>query len=225
MSGEVILVVDDDRSVVRLMKLYLTNSGYYVEVAQRTREALTKLADSKPDLIILDLAVSGTDGFELCERIRQSSDVPIIILSARSGDADRIASLELGADDFVAKPFNPRELVARVRAVLRRTLAPARSQRVILVGDVLVDTLRHEVAVDGRPIKLRAKEYGVLEVLASRPGAVVPREQILRSVWGEDFVGDDRTLTVHVAWLRAKLSNSSVQLHALRGVGYRLTVN
>lgn len=222
--GETILIADDDRHLVRMTRLYLVNQGYDVAVTPSGGDVLRDVREVMPDLVILSRALSGIDVFDTCQEIREESDVPIIVTSPIGGDADLIASLERGADDFVARPFSPRELVARVKAVLRRTQAPPRPQRIITLGDLRIDGARREALVRGRPVKLRAKELRLLQALASHPGMTVTREQLLRTVWGGAFNGNDRTLTVHVAWLRAKLSNSGVQIVAVRGVGYRLTI-
>ena len=225
MGGETILIIDDDRHVVRLARLYLSNNGYDVRVVRDHREALRRIDDLRPDLVILDLTAPEIDGLEACGKIHQGMGVPLIVVSSRNAEADRIATLERGADDFIAKPYNPKELVARVKAVLRRTQAPPRPQRVIRFGDLALDTSRREVVFAGEMMRLRPKEYAVLEVLASQPGITVTREQLLNAVWGSDFLGDDRTLTVHIAWLRSKLADLGVAIEAVRGVGYRLKSN
>ncbi len=221
--SQTILVVDDEKHIVQLTRLYLTNEGYRVETATTGREALEKARALAPDLIILDLMLPEIDGWEVCRQLRRESDVPIIMLTARSDDVDKIVGLELGADDYVAKPFNPRELVARVRAVLRRATR-AVSERVLTVGDVRIDLGRREVTVAGRPITLRTKEFDLLAAFARHAGLVLDRETLLRLVWGYDFLGDSRTIDVHVTWLREKLAGSQVRIQTVRGVGYKLVV-
>ncbi|MBX5492318.1 MAG: response regulator transcription factor [Chloroflexi bacterium] len=217
-----ILVVDDEKHIVQLVKLYLGNEGYQVEVAYNGREALDKARQLRPDLIVLDLMLPETSGLEVCRQLRQESDVPIIMLTARDEAEDRVAGLELGADDYVTKPFNPRELAARVKAVLRRTAGLGATQRVLEVGDVRIDPDRHEVTVGGRRVDLRPKEFELLSVLARRPGVVFPRERLCQLVWGPDFFGDQRTVDVHITWLRDKLRGATARIETVWGVGYKL---
>jgi DNA-binding response OmpR family regulator len=217
-----ILVVDDEKHIVQLVKLYLTNEGYQVEVATSGREALDKARQLRPDLIVLDLMLPELSGLEVCRQLRQESDVPIIMLTARDEAEDRVAGLELGADDYVTKPFNPRELAARVKAVLRRSTGVGTSQRVLEVGDIRIDPDRHEVTVGGRRVDLRPKEFELLSVLARRPGVVFPRERLCQLVWGPDFFGDQRTVDVHITWLRDKLRGASARIETVWGVGYKL---
>ena len=217
-----ILVVDDEKHIVQLVKLYLGNEGYQVEVAYNGREALDKARQLRPDLIVLDLMLPETSGLEVCRQLRQESDVPIIMLTARDEAEDRVAGLELGADDYVTKPFNPRELAARVKAVLRRTTGLGATQRVLEVGDVRIDPDRHEVTVGGRRVDLRPKEFELLSVLARRPGVVFPRERLCQLVWGPDFFGDQRTVDVHITWLRDKLRGATARIETVWGVGYKL---
>ena len=222
MTGPTILVVDDERSIVQLARLYLQNDGYRVETATNGREALEKVRSVQPALVVLDLMLPEIDGWEVCRRLRRESDVPIIILTARGDDVDRIVGLELGADDYVTKPFNPRELLARVKAVLRRASAVPRPPAPIRVGDVVVDTARREVSVAGRLVELRPKEFDLLCALARQPGIVFPRERLMQEVWGYDYAGDTRTIDVHITWLREKLSGSSTRIQTVWGVGYKL---
>jgi two-component system alkaline phosphatase synthesis response regulator PhoP len=217
-----VLVVDDEKHIVQLVKLYLSNEGYHVEVAYDGQEALEKARSLRPDLIVLDLMLPGTGGLEVCRQLRQESDVPIIMLTARDEPEDRVAGLELGADDYVTKPFNPRELAARVKAVLRRTTGMGAGQRPLEVGDLRIDPERHEVTVAGRRVELRPKEFELLTVLARRPGVVFPRERLRQLVWGPDFYGDPRTVDVHITWLRDKLSGAKARIQTVWGVGYKL---
>jgi DNA-binding response OmpR family regulator len=164
------------------------------------------------------------DGWEVCRRARESSDVPIIMLTARSDDVDKIVGLELGADDYLTKPFNPRELVARVKAILRRYERSIQPGTVLHVGDLTIDPSSREVTLGGHPLQLRTKEFDLLYTLAQHRGQVLTREQLLDLVWGYDFYGETRTVDVHVAHLRKKLSGGSVEIETVRGVGYKLAV-
>ena len=220
--SQTVLVVDDERHIVQLVKLYLTNEGYQVEVAHDGQEALDKVRLVRPDLIVLDLMLPNVSGLEICRQLRQESDVPIIMLTARDEPEDRVAGLELGADDYVTKPFNPRELAARVKAVLRRTRGMGAGQRPLEVGDLRIDPDRHEVTVAGRTVELRPKEFDLVTVLARRPGVVFPRERLRQLVWGPDFYGDPRTVDVHITWLRDKLSGATARIQTVWGVGYKL---
>ena len=222
MAGETILVVDDEKNIVELARLYLEDAGYVVESAYDGAEALAKIRSLRPALVVLDLMLPKIDGWEVCRRVRATSDVPIIMLTARSEDVDKIVGLELGADDYLTKPFNPRELVARVRAVLRRYERAAKPTRAIHIGQVTIDPARREVTVAGKPIKLRAKEFDLLLALAQHRGLVLSRNQLLDLVWGYDFYGSTRTVDVHIAHLREKLAGSDVVIETVRGVGYKL---
>ncbi len=222
MAKETILVVDDEKNIVELARLYLEDAGYVVESAYDGAEALAKIRSLRPALVVLDLMLPELDGWEVCRRVRATSDVPIIMLTARSEDVDKIVGLELGADDYLTKPFNPRELVARVRAVLRRYERAAKPTRAIHIGQVTIDPARREVTVAGKPIKLRAKEFDLLLALAQHRGLVLSRNQLLDLVWGYDFYGGTRTVDVHIARLREKLAGSDVVIETVRGVGYKL---
>ncbi len=216
-----ILVADDERNIFELTKLYLEKEGYGVEWARDGREALEKARSLRPALLILDLMLPEVDGFEVCRQVRQESDLPILMLTARSEDVDKIVGLELGADDYLTKPFNPRELVARVKAILRRSQA-ARRTRKIEIGDLSIDLDRREATVKGKPVHLRPKEFDLLAVLAQNRGLALSRERLLDLVWGYDYYGGTRTVDVHVAHLRDKLASSSVSIETVWGVGYKL---
>ena len=220
-----VLVVDDEKHIVQLVRLYLAKEGYQIEAAYDGPEALRKLRQVEPELVILDLMLPSIDGIEVCRQIRRESDVPVIMLTARSEDVDKIVGLEVGADDYVTKPFNPRELVARVKAVLRRYQPEHRSASVLEVGDLRVDLARREVTVAGQPIRLRAKEFDLLAALAEEPGVVLSRDKLLNRVWGYEYLGESRTIDVHVTWLRGKLRGSGVQIQAVWGVGYKLVAS
>ncbi len=217
-----ILIVDDEKNIVQLTRMYLTNEGFQVEVAYDGREALEKARQSKPSLVILDLMLPQIDGLEVCKQIRRESDVPIIMLTARGDDVDRIVGLELGADDYLPKPFNPRELVARVKAVLRRSRPVDKPPEALSLGNLRVDPARREVSVGDRPVTLRAKEFDLLLTFVQNEGLVLDRERLLNLVWGYDYLGDSRTIDVHVTWLREKLAGSTCRIQTVWGVGYKL---
>jgi DNA-binding response OmpR family regulator len=221
-----ILVVDDERNIVQLARLYLNKEGFQVEGAYDGAQALEKAKTIQPDLIILDIMMPELDGLSVCKELRKTSNVPIIILTARTDDVDRIVGLELGADDYVSKPFNPRELVARVKAVLRRASREDPDQPVLEADGLRLDTARREVTVEGEAVRLRAKEFDLLTAFMRHPGVVLDRERLLQMVWGTDYFGDARTIDVHVAWLREKLGQAKrVKIETVWGVGYKLVVN
>lgn len=223
MADELILVVDDEANIIDLAQIYLMQEGFRVEGAGDGEVALQKIHAMDPDLVILDIMLPKLDGFEVCRQVRGDSDVPIIMLTARDDDVDKIVGLELGADDYLTKPFNPRELVARVKAILRRAdRSPDGVQRTIRMGDVSIDPAGREVSVAGRPVSLRAKEFDLLLALAEHKGVVLSRDQLLNLAWGYDFYGQTRTVDVHVAQLRKKLSDSDLQIETVTGVGYKL---
>ena len=224
MVGKLILVVDDDRSVVDVAKAALEAEGFQVESASNGTEALDKFRLFKPSLIVLDIMLPGLDGLEVCRRIRAESDTPIIMLTAKGEDVDKIVGLELGADDYVTKPFNPRELVARVKAVLRRYEKGLEPARVVRLGDLVIDPASREVTLKGNRLELRRKEFDLLLTLARHKNIVLTREQLLNLVWGYDFYGTTRTVDVHIARLREKLAGSNVVIETVHGVGYRLVV-
>ncbi len=224
MAQETILVVDDEANIIELARLYLTQEGYRVEAAGDGQTALDRIASLRPSLVVLDLMLPAVDGWEVCRRVRagEQRDVPIIMLTARDDDVDKIVGLELGADDYMTKPFNPRELVARIKAILRRSERASAPAQAIRVGDVHIDPARREVRVGERLINLRAKEFECLRTLAENKGIVLSREKLLELAWGYDFAGQTRTVDVHVAHLRRKLAGSSAQIETVAGVGYKL---
>ena len=224
MVGKLILVVDDDKSVVDVAKAALEAEGFQVESASSGTEALDKFRLFKPSLIVLDIMLPGLDGLEVCRRIRAESDTPIIMLTAKGEDVDKIVGLELGADDYVTKPFNPRELVARVKAVLRRYEKGLEPARVVRLGDLVIDPASREATLKGNRLELRRKEFDLLLTLARHKNIVLTREQLLNLVWGYDFYGTTRTVDVHIARLREKLAGSNVVIETVHGVGYRLVV-
>ncbi len=223
MASERILVVDDETNIIDLARMYLERDGFQVEAAVDGAEAVEKISELKPDLVVLDIMLPEIDGFEVCRRVRSESDVPIIMLTARDEDIDKIVGLELGGDDYMTKPFNPRELVARVKAILRRAERSSQADtRPVTIGDVIIDPARREVTVAGEPVSLRAKEFDLLLTFAEHKSIVLSREQLLNLVWGFDFYGQTRTVDVHVAHLRKRLANSAVRIETVTGVGYKL---
>lgn len=224
MPNELILVVDDEPHIIELASLYLKQDGFRVISAADGVEALERIAQEKPALVVLDLMLPRLDGWEVCKRVRAESDLPILMLTARDDDIDKIVGLELGADDYLTKPFNPRELVARVKAILRRT-EPRRAvagETVLRAGNLMVDPARREARVDGRLIDLRAKEFDLLLALIEHKGLVLSREKLLDLVWGFDFYGQTRTVDVHIAHLRNKLAGCTAEIETVWGVGYKL---
>lgn len=225
MSSGTVLVVDDERNIVQLARMYLASEGYSVEAAYDGVEALEKIKAHRPDIVVLDLMMPKLDGWEVCRRLRKESDLPVIILTARGDDSDKILGLELGADDYVTKPFNPRELVSRVKAVLRRYSPTEQLTRRLSAGDIQVDLDKREVEVAGQQISLRAKEFDLLAAFVKHQGVVMDRERLLNTVWGYDYLGDTRTIDVHVTWLRDKISGSrQVRIQTVWGVGYKMVV-
>ena len=217
-----ILIADDERNILELCRLYLTKEGYTVETATDGQDALDRARRVKPDLVVLDIMMPKVDGIEVLRRLRKEGTTPIIMLTARGDDVDKVVGLEIGADDYVTKPFNPRELVARVKAVLRRTTNRVEADATVEVGDLSIDPARREVSVAGRQIQMRAKEFDLLLALAQENGRVLSREQLISRVWGYEYFGDSRTVDVHVTWVRGKLEGSRAQIQTVRGVGYKV---
>jgi two-component system alkaline phosphatase synthesis response regulator PhoP len=218
-----VLVVEDESSIASFVALYLKNAGYTVRTAATGNEALAQFQASPPGLIVLDLMLPDIDGIEVCRRIRKSSDVPILMLTARDEDVDKIIGLEVGADDYLTKPFNPRELVARVKSILRRA-SPERRQvesKQLRHGQLLIDAGRREVRVGEEEIQLAPKEFDLLWELLDHRGLVLTRDQLLERVWGYTFAGDTRTVDVHVRQLRRKLGDAS-PIVTVWGVGYKV---
>ncbi len=217
-----VVVVEDDPHIAELVDLYLRRDGFRVLLAADGGRGMELVAHHHPCLVLLDVGLpAGPDGFEVCRQLH-GQGVPVIMLTARDEEVDRVLGLELGADDYVTKPFSPRELVARVHAVLRRsTQAPGPQRRTLQAGDVEVDTARHEVRRAGTPVALTAREFDLLAHLAANPGLVLTRRQLLDEVWGAGWVGDERTVDVHVRQLRKKLGDG-LPLATVRNVGYRL---
>jgi two-component system alkaline phosphatase synthesis response regulator PhoP len=227
MAGKKVLVVDDDAKTVELVKLYLNRDGYRVITADNGNDALRLARENHPDLIVLDLMLPGMSGLEVCRVLREESDVPIIMLTALTTDEDRLKGLELGADDYVTKPFSPRELAARVRAVLRR-LPGERGPEKIEHGALSVDFLKHEAFLDGKALNLTPIEFKLLGALVKEPGRVFSRAQIIDKALGTDFNGFDRTIDVHILKLRRKLEPDPHHprfLKTVYGAGYKLLEN
>jgi len=224
MSAELILLVDDEPSIVQLARLYLERENFRVESAGDGEAALEAVKRLNPALLILDVMLPKLDGFEVCRRLRsQDSPVAILMLTARDEDIDKILGLELGADDYLTKPFNPRELVARAKAILRRTERPAQADaRPIHLGDLTVDPISREARIAGQVLDLRTQEFELLYLLAGQPGRVFTRQQLLQQAWGFDFYGQTRTVDVHIAHLRKKLAGSAVSIETVTGIGYKL---
>ncbi len=223
MGSETILVVDDEPNIIELATMYLEQEGFRVINARDGQAALDRVKVDRPALVVLDLMLPQVDGWQVCRKIRADSDLPILMLTARDDDVDKIVGLELGADDYMTKPFNPRELVARVKAILRRT-EPRRPEQAgpLHVGDVAIDPARRTVHIGKEEIGLRTKEFDLLMVLADNQGIVLSREKLLDLVWGFDFYGQTRTVDVHVAHLRNKLDGAQVTIETVWGVGYKL---
>jgi DNA-binding response OmpR family regulator len=219
-----IVIVDDDAAIRELAALYLGKEGYDVACAVDGTSAVETITRERPSLVVLDLMLPGVSGYDVCKEVRATSNVPIIMLTARDDDVDKIVGLELGADDYLTKPFNPRELVARVKAVLRRADAsPERdAPHVLRAGALSVDRQRREVRAGATELNLRTKEFDLLAALLENAGIVLTREQLLDRVWGYNFYGETRTVDVHVQHVRAKLAGSGVGIQTVRGVGYKL---
>jgi len=219
-----VLVVDDEAPIVELVRGYLEREGYAVEAATDGPSAVDAVRTSAPDVVVLDVMLPGLDGIEVCRRIRMFSDAYVLMLTARGEEIDRIMGLTVGADDYLVKPFSPRELVARVKALLRRPRRPTDAAAGVPPG-LELDEARRVVRVDGAPVDLTALEFNLLGVLARDPGVVVGRQALLDRVWGPDFVADDHLVDVHIGNLRKKLGDEPARprfIETVRGVGYRL---
>lgn len=227
MSARTILVVEDEEPVQQLVKLYLEKEGFVVDLASDGEEAVEKAKSIHPDLILLDIMLPKMDGWDVCRELRKTMSVPIIMLTARGDEFDRVLGLELGADDYIAKPFSPREMVARVKAVLRRA-APGNfhDPQVLDFNGLRIDYRSRRVEIDGRPVETPPKEFDLLWFLASHPGCVYSREQLLNNVWGYDYFGDSRTVDTHIKRLRKKLSRAEgiCRIKTVWGCGYKFEV-
>ena len=223
MGDATVVVVEDDQNIADLVELYLRQEGFRVVQAGTGERAIQVVRDQRPRMVILDVGLpGGMDGLEVCRRLRAGGDVPILMLTARDGEIDRVLGLELGADDYLTKPFAPRELVARVKAILRRTDGPRTAESdVLMAGDIEVDVKRREARRNGEVVALATREFDLLRYLAENAGLALSRQQILDAVWGYGWYGDERTVDVHVGQLRKKLG-AGLPLATVWGVGYRL---
>ena len=226
MSTKKILVVEDDPTLLDVLKYNLLKEGYQVSTALDGSRALELARSERPDIIILDIMLPVLNGYEVCRILRKEMTAPILMLTAKDDEVDKIVGLDVGADDYMTKPFSMRELLARVRAMLRRSEMQAPStDTAIKVGEIEVDTSRHEIFRNGKTLTLRPKEFDLLAFLARNKGLVFTREQLLEKVWGYDYAGDSRTVDVHVRWLREKIEDNPNEprlLLTVRGVGYKL---
>jgi DNA-binding response OmpR family regulator len=220
MEKGTVLVVEDEANIADLVELYLSREGYRVLKQSTGAGALDAVRDQRPRLVVLDIGLPDIDGLEVCRRIRASGNLPVIFLTARGDEVDRVLGLELGADDYLTKPFSPAELVARVKAVLRRVDGVA-AVEIVQAGGVVIDTGRREIRVHDTPVDFTTKEFDLLRFLAERPGLALSRQQILDGVWGYDWFGDVRTVDVHIAQVRKKLGDACT-ITTVRGVGYRM---
>ena len=222
-QAQTVLVVEDEASIASFVSLYLKNAGYTVRAVANGGDALAQVESEQPALIVLDLMLPDMDGIEVCRRIRQRRDVPILMLTARDEDIDKIIGLEVGADDYMTQPFNPRELVARVKSILRRSTPDRRVSETAEIrhGDLHVDAGRREVHVGEEEIQLAPKEFDLLWELLDHRGVVLTRDQLLERVWGYTFAGDTRTVDVHVRQVRRKLGDAS-PIVTVWGVGYKV---
>jgi two-component system alkaline phosphatase synthesis response regulator PhoP len=219
-----ILVVEDDREIAALVRDYLVRAGFHVDLAYSGLQALDAYQRNKPALLILDLMLPEMDGLDIARRIRKDSDIPLIMLTARSSEADRVSGLELGADDYICKPFSPRELVARVRAVLRRTASGDRAPALIHAGAVHIDLDQHVVSVHGKPVELTPTEFEILSFLARHPGRVYTRLQLLEHIQGASYESFERTVDAHIKNLRQKIERDPRKpqyILTIHGIGYK----
>jgi len=226
MAKEKILVVDDEEDIRELVRYNLAREGYRITCVASGEEALVKARDESPDVILLDLMLPGLDGLDVCRRLRSNpatADTPIVMLTAKGEDADIVTGLELGADDYVTKPFSPRVLLARIKAVLRRRQQKEEDETsVVRIHDITVNPARHEVLLKGRPIELTATEFRILHFMARRPGWVFSRDQIINAIRGGDYPVTERSVDVQIVGLRKKLGNAGTWIETVRGVGYRI---
>lgn len=227
MEKKLILVVDDEKNISDILKINLEKEGYSVSVAMDGEEGYRKAISENPDLVLLDVMLPGMDGFEVCKKVRAKSEVPIVMLTARGEEIDKILGLELGADDYVTKPFSVRELLARVKANLRRTVPKKDGDEEvgadIKIGEITINTERYELRKNGRPIELTLREFELVKFLAETPNRICSRDTILRKVWGYEYVGDDRTVDVTISRLRDKIEDNPSEpkyIMTRRGIGY-----
>jgi len=219
-----VLLVEDDESIVELVKSYLAKEGFQVEVAGDGPTGLSKARAFRPDVVVLDIMLPGLDGIEVLRRLRRESSVYVVMLTARAEETDKIVGLAVGADDYVTKPFSPRELVARIQAILRRSRGGEELARALVFRHLRIDPARRQVWKDELPVELTTLEFNLLSALASHPGRVFTREQLIERIWGQDYFGDDRIIDVHVKALRRKLGDDAGHpkfIQTVRGVGYK----
>jgi len=220
-----IYVVEDEKDIADLVEHYLKKDGFRSEAISDGRKALERIRRQPPDLLVLDLMLPGLDGLELCRILRaepSTKRLPIIMLTARAEETDKIVGLEMGADDYLTKPFSPRELMARIRALFRRNLPPEEAKTVLNYGKMTLDGQRHVFSVNKKEVELTAKEFGLLEYLLKRPGRVLSREQILNAVWGQDYYGGNRTVDVHIRHLRKKIPLLDAAILTVKSFGYKI---
>lgn len=221
MENNTILAIDDDRNILEIIKLYLNKEGYSVQVGERGDTALALFRETKPALVVLDVMLPGIDGWKVLHQLREESDVPVIMLTAKNDTLDRVQGLDLGADDYMAKPFDAKELLARIKAVLRRSSVPE-AERMVSYPGLTVSLENYAVTLDDKAVEMPPKEIELLYFLASHENKVFTREQLLEQVWGFDFFGDSRTVDVHVKRIREKLGERETwQIKTVWGVGYK----
>ncbi len=225
-ENNTILVIDDDKNILAIIELYLKKAGYMVVTCERGDEAIKAFHRTQPALVVLDVMLPGLDGWGVLSALRTESDIPVIMLTAKGDTTDRIQGLDLGADDYIPKPFEAKELLARIKAVLRRSAAPEEQERKIAFPGLMVSLENYAVVLDDKPVEMPPKEIELLYFLTSHEGKVFTREQLLEQVWGFDFFGDSRTVDVHVKRIREKLGErADWQIKTVWGVGYKFEVN
>ncbi len=225
MSQRSVLIIDDDAKLVELLQLYFEKDGFVVFTANDGLTALKTAREKEPDILVLDLMLPGMDGWDICRALRRDSEVPILMLTARAEESDRLVGLEIGADDYVTKPFSPKEVVARVKAILRRTKRTAAKVESVRLGDVVIDLKQYQVTKGGQPVELTPTEFKMLELLAANPGRVFSRLQIVEQAQGYSFEGYERTIDAHIKNLRRKIEDNPrepVYIQTVYGVGYRM---
>jgi len=225
MAAEKIVIVEDEQDILELLQFNLEQEGYKTTLIDEGDEALATIVDVGPDLVILDIMLPGMAGTDICRALKQNEEtkhIPIIMLTAKSEEIDRVVGFELGADDYVTKPFSPRELILRIKAILKRTRAAAEPADIIAINGLKIDKMKHLVTLDGRPIDLTVTEFNLLLTLASRRGRVQTRDMLLQTAWGYDYAGFTRTVDTHMRRLRTKLGDWGTHIETVRGVGYRI---
>ncbi|MFS0688352.1 response regulator transcription factor [Sporosarcina sp. Marseille-Q4943] len=224
MNPYTILIVDDEQQMRNLVRTFLVPEGYVVEEATDGMDALSKVYKLQPHLCIVDVMMPYMNGFDFAKELKRTTNIPIIFLSARGEEWDKVEGLKIGGDDYIVKPFMPGELIARVESVLRRSYQHQRMSRVLTVGPIAIDHLAHKVTLNNEPVSLTVKEFGILETLARKPGRVYTREQILSLVWGDNHKSTDRTIDTHIKTLRLKLGEAGSMIETVWGIGYKLEV-